>query len=60
MLKRFGYTNLMVLVIGLVIMYVYVDFENPSKLDFVMMLIFGLTILVYIVKLILLIFKKGE
>ncbi len=41
-------------------MYVYVDFENPSKLDFVMMLIFGLTILVYIVKLILLIFKKGE
>lgn len=60
MLKRFGYTNLMVLVIGLVIMYVYVDFENPSKLDFVMMLIFGLTILVYIIKLILLIFKKGE
>lgn len=60
MLKKFGYSNIMVLAIGLVIMFVYVDFQTPSKLDVFMMLVFGLTILVYIFKLVLIMFKKGD
>ncbi len=55
MLKKFGYTNLMMLLIGVAILYFYVDFGQPSKYDIIIIALFALTVLIHIFRIILLI-----
>ncbi|HHY22555.1 MAG TPA: hypothetical protein GX525_11930 [Bacilli bacterium] len=55
MLKRFGYTNLMVLGIGIAVLLLYVDFQQPSKLDMVLMSLFGLTVVIHLLRLVMII-----
>ncbi len=61
MLKRFGFTNLMVIGMGTLIMIFIVDYQQPSWLDIFIIGAFSLTILIYLVKIALLFFlKKGD
>lgn len=55
MLKKFGYTNIMMLLIGAAILYFYVDFGQPSKYDIIIIVLFALTILIHIIRIVLLI-----
>ncbi|KGA95795.1 hypothetical protein AJ85_07400 [Alkalihalobacillus alcalophilus ATCC 27647 = CGMCC 1.3604] len=50
MIKKFGYSNLIMLAIGIVIMYMIVDFKTPDFLDLTLMVVFGLTILLNFIR----------
>jgi len=53
LLKRFGYTNIALLIASTVIILAFVDFQNPSTLDYVLMALYGITILIHIIRLIM-------
>ena len=50
---KIGYTNIVLLAASTVILMAYVDFENPSILDYVMLASYGITILIHIIRLFL-------
>jgi len=58
MLKRFGYTNIALVLASTVIILTYVDFQNPSSFDYVLITLYGITILIHIIRLILPMFNK--
>lgn len=58
LLKRFGYTNIALVLASTVIILTYVDFQNPSTIDYVLMTLYGITILIHIIRLILFMFKR--
>ena len=58
MLERFGYTNLMVLAIGCAVLFFYVDFQYPSTLGKVLISLFGLTVMIHILRLMMIIVTK--
>jgi uncharacterized protein YhhL (DUF1145 family) len=61
MLKKFGYTNIALLVFSVLILTLYVDFKNISAWDYVLIILFGLLILIHIIRIIiLLISAKGR
>ena len=61
MLKKFGYTNIALLVFSVLILTLYVDFKNISAWDYVLIILFGLIILIHIIRIIiLLISAKGR
>lgn len=53
-LKKFGYTNIALLVASTVIIRVYVDFQNPSALDYVLLVLYVVIILIHLIRLIIL------
>lgn len=53
MLIKIGYTNIALLAASTVILIAYVDFKNPSILDYVMLAAYGITILIHIIRLFL-------
>lgn len=53
MLKRFGYTNLMMLGIGMYALYAYVNFQQPKFFDVFIMFSVGLTVLIHIARIIM-------
>jgi len=57
MLKRFGYANIALILASTVIILTYVDFQNPSTLDYVLITLYGFTILIHIIRLILFMIK---
>lgn len=61
MLKKFGYTNIALLIFSVLILTLYVDFKNISAWDYVLIILFGLLILIHIIRIIiLLISAKGR
>lgn len=62
MLKKFGYTNILMLLIGIAVLYYFVDFGQPSKYDIIIIVLFALTILIHTFRIILLIIshRKGR
>jgi len=57
MLKRFGYANVALILASTVIILTYVDFQKPSTLDYVLITLYGFTILIHIIRLILFMIK---
>ena len=53
-LKKFGYTNIALLVASTVIIQVYVDFRDPSALDYVLLVLYVVIILIHLIRLIIL------
>lgn len=60
MLRMFGYTNAALLIASTIIIMVYVDFQNPSTFDYVLITLYGITFLIHITRLILFILKRGD
>lgn len=58
MLKRFGYTNIALLIASTVIVLTYVEFQNPTTFDYVLLALYGITVLIHITRLILFMFSK--
>ena len=61
MLKKFGYTNIALLVFSVLILTLYVDFNHLSTWDYVLLVLFGLIILIHIIRIIILLISvKGR
>jgi len=60
MLKKFGYTNIMVLILGLLIIVTFVDFNNLEVIDYVILSLFGTTVLIHLVRIGLLLTKGRD
>lgn len=58
MLKQFGYTNIALLIVGIAIILTYVDFQNPKIFDYVLLTLYGVTVLIHLARLILFMFQK--
>lgn len=58
MLKRFGHTNIALLIVCSIIVLVYTDIENPSTIDYVLLTTYGAIILVHFIRLLLIVLKK--
>lgn len=58
MLKKIGYTNIVLFVASSVIILAYVDFQNPSGFDYGLMVLYGITILIHILRIVLFISVK--
>lgn len=54
MLKKFGYTNIALLIFSVLILMIYVDFNQLSAWDYVLIILFGLIILIHIIRIIIL------
>lgn len=59
MLKRFGYTNMALLIIGLFILGRYVDFGNPGAFDYLLITLFGITIFIHVIRLFIILKSKN-
>jgi len=60
MLKRFGYTNIALLVASTVIILTYVDFKNLSTFDYVLLVLYGITLLIHIIRLLILFMSQKK
>lgn len=58
MLKRFGYTNIALLIFGALIIGIYVDFDNLKTFDYLLMSLFGITIFIHIIRLVMIAMSK--
>ncbi len=58
MLKRIGYVNIALLIACTAIIIKYVDFQNPSTFDYVLLALYGLTVLTHIARLIMFMLQK--
>lgn len=53
-LKKFGYINIGLLVVSTVIIQVYVDFQNLSAFDYVLLVLYAIVILIHLIRLVIL------
>lgn len=53
-LKKFGYTNIGLLVVSTVIIQIYVDFQELSVFDYVLLVLYAVIILIHLIRLIIL------
>ena len=52
--KKFGYTNIALLVVSSVIIQIYVDFQELSLFDYVLLVLYAVIILIHLIRLIIL------
>ena len=52
--KQFGYTNIVLLVVSSVIIQIYVDFQELSVFDYVLLVLYAVVILIHLIRLIIL------
>ena len=52
--KKFGYTNIALLVVSSVIIQIYVDFQELSVFDYVLLALYAVIILIHLIRLIIL------
>ena len=52
--KKFGYTNIALLVVSSVIIQIYVDFQELSLFDYVLLVLYAVVILIHLIRLIIL------
>ena len=52
--KQFGYTNIVLLVVSSVIIQIYVDFQELSVFDYVLLVTYAVIILIHLIRLIIL------
>lgn len=52
--KQFGYTNIVLLVVSSVIIQIYVDFQEPTLFDYVLLVLYTVVILIHLIRLIIL------
>lgn len=60
MIKKFGYTNVMVLALGILIIVTFVDFSNLKAIDYVILSLFGITVLIHLIRIVLLLMKGRD
>lgn len=58
MLKRIGYVNIALLIASTAIIIKYVDFQSPLTFDYVLLALYGLTVLTHITRLIMFMLQK--
>lgn len=58
MLKKFGYTNIALLVMGVIIMFVYVDIKNPGIADYIIITLFTIVIIIHVIRVFLIFIIK--
>lgn len=58
MLKRIGYVNIALLIASTVIIIKYVDFQSPTTIDYVLLALYGTTVLIHFTRLIIFMLPK--
>lgn len=58
LLKRIGYVNIALLIASTAIILKYVDFQSPSTLDYVLLTLYGLTLIIHSTRIILFMIVK--
>lgn len=58
LLKKIGYTNVVLFIASTIIVLAYVDFENPSVFDYGLIALYAITILIHIIRITLFILVK--
>lgn len=48
MLKKFGYTNIMVLIVGLLVIVTLIDFNHLEVIDYIILSLYGITVLIHL------------
>ena len=60
MLKKFGYTNVMMLIMMIVLIIAFVDFNHLTGIDYIILSLFGILVLIHFVRIGLFVIKGRD